>query len=845
MSKIPGSVPIGGFIAPTDSTDVYATHDDLYGRGGYKIVDDLTARDAIPSGRRKEGAPVYVKSERKEYRLVGGLTNSDWLENQEGGVVDNNFITLSESGNTNEQPRWDEHATHFGTDLFNLSILPGGYRNVYGDFTTSISGIANTKNRFINFWCLDPAGKPYKKFDYSLGTIGTGYSSFGREGCYIRLVRDYDELTDGVLNDGDFIFDDYTDIDGNVYSAVKIGTQVWINSNLRVTKYNDGTAMTLNESLPTYMGTWYNNGDDTIYYCRYNLDQSVADIYGLIYNFWAVKGGVSGTYNIVNSGSEYRVSSSTDWNTLVSYITTNYEGVTTSNVANTLKSIRQVNSTYEKPNQLGLKKFPILKVGKVLTSNKIPTDPNELASKYFVENFRQNIFTKQFIIEPYEIIWDKDFIKIVIADLTTDEGKEFQRRSIVLSSVAVETGSGRVFINHKLRKTTIENNNYNPGITSWVVNTVQPAMPFIGFYIKDLGNTLTPENDIGRIYISILQSEDEPSIFEQSHGVALSPYVDIDGETSYWDRSNVIVDDKTTNAAHSGWMKTTFEWFYQTLNTDVFPGTVYKTVDDTTLTTAPYLNNEKGGVLKRAYYPVYARSKSADMILEAYQEMDNPDLYSNPDILNLYCHWSNSHVQTNRTFGVNILWIGAGDLEDADASWATSYGDGMEFIEPTERDDIGSAGGVNWNDVHQQSPAVAIVGAKMKYIKNQTGAGWNTIRLACRETATQSTANIAAGIKWDKYRGFGVINVADAITYIENLKTSFKTGLTERYNESKGYCSFMDVEDFTDNTPLPKRLTAQAPKGNYADNAAALTAGLSVGDYYHTDGIIKIVIPAT
>ena len=76
-----------------------------------------------------------------------------------------------------------------------------------------------------------------------------------------------------------------TDIDGNSYNTVLIGSQCWTKSNLKVTKYNDGTAIP-DETANT--AGW--GGLTTGARSDYTGESSFIATYGYLYNWYAAKG---------------------------------------------------------------------------------------------------------------------------------------------------------------------------------------------------------------------------------------------------------------------------------------------------------------------------------------------------------------------------------------------------------------------------------------------------------------------------------------------------------------------------------------------------------------------------
>jgi hypothetical protein len=83
MALIPGSVRVGGFIAPSDSTDTYATQDAKYGRDGLRSAADNAERNLITDDRRRAGMIVFCRDSSTYFRLLAGpwaYTNADWTE---------------------------------------------------------------------------------------------------------------------------------------------------------------------------------------------------------------------------------------------------------------------------------------------------------------------------------------------------------------------------------------------------------------------------------------------------------------------------------------------------------------------------------------------------------------------------------------------------------------------------------------------------------------------------------------------------------------------------------------------------------------------------------------------
>lgn len=103
-----------------------------------------------------------------------------------------------------------------------------------------------------------------------------------------------------------------TDLDGNVYSTVLIGSQCWLGSNLKTTKYNDGSDVPLIinasvwDTLTSPGFSWYDN------------NPSYKDPYGGLYNWYSIDNASNGGKNVCPEG--WHVPSDAEWTSLTDFL---------------------------------------------------------------------------------------------------------------------------------------------------------------------------------------------------------------------------------------------------------------------------------------------------------------------------------------------------------------------------------------------------------------------------------------------------------------------------------------------------------------------------------------------
>lgn len=122
-------------------------------------------------------------------------------------------------------------------------------------------------------------------------------------------VRAYATNKSGTSYGNEVVFStSLADADGNVYTTIVIGNQVWMAENLRTTKYINGAAI---NHLPDD-NDWYANSTGA--YTWYNNDPSQKEIYGALYKWQAV----ANPAGLCPYG--WHVPTDLEWNDLIAFL---------------------------------------------------------------------------------------------------------------------------------------------------------------------------------------------------------------------------------------------------------------------------------------------------------------------------------------------------------------------------------------------------------------------------------------------------------------------------------------------------------------------------------------------
>jgi uncharacterized protein (TIGR02145 family) len=238
--------------------------------------------------------------------------------------------------------------TAYGNEI-TFTTLPAALAMVTTDTATNITSSTATSGGNVTSnggasitargVCWSTSSNPTLAADHTidgsgLGTFISNLTGLAENTLY--YVRAYATNSVGTAYGNEITFttnqpfqcgDQMQDIDGNTYNTVQIGSQCWMKENLKTTTYNNNTPI----PNVTDANSWSNL--TTGAYVWYDNDISWKDLYGALYNWYAV----DDSDGLCPIG--WHVPTYYEWNTLVNYI-----GGMGSPNGNKIKSCRQVNS---------------------------------------------------------------------------------------------------------------------------------------------------------------------------------------------------------------------------------------------------------------------------------------------------------------------------------------------------------------------------------------------------------------------------------------------------------------------------------------------------------------------
>ena len=204
----------------------------LLGFGLFSPINTGCKKSSDTTTNGSTSLPVLTTSEVTNINSTTATCGGD-ITSDGGGTISARGVCWS----TSQNPTIADNKTSDGTGT--------------GSFTSSIQGLAPST--------------PYYARAYAINSAGTSYGN----------AQNFTTL---AVQPGTVV-----DVDGNVYHTVTIGTQEWLVENLKVTHYRNGDTIAHGTSRSPL-----NNSLTEGKYWNYGNSDSIANIYGRLYNYYAV-----------------------------------------------------------------------------------------------------------------------------------------------------------------------------------------------------------------------------------------------------------------------------------------------------------------------------------------------------------------------------------------------------------------------------------------------------------------------------------------------------------------------------------------------------------------------------
>jgi len=200
---------------------------------------------------------------------------------KKGEVASNVTATLTYTGGNGKTYLTKSH-TSTGVTGLSATLLAGTLANGEGTLVYTISGTPT-----------------------SAGTANFAIALGGKT-CSIDVK--VDDVAQIIVKPGPNI----TDVEGNSYKTVTIGTQTWMAENLKVSKYSDGT------TIPTETDNTQWSNLTTGAWAYYNNDIANNTKFGKLYNWYALSKTINGNKNVCPTG--WHVPTGNEWTVLTDYL---------------------------------------------------------------------------------------------------------------------------------------------------------------------------------------------------------------------------------------------------------------------------------------------------------------------------------------------------------------------------------------------------------------------------------------------------------------------------------------------------------------------------------------------